>query len=211
MCVLGKNTPTAKSARFCQSELPAKWGFFKSLSTISQIKIKEEVGASLCSQFMSMGIMILHLNKIERLPRSLRRTLETTGWCVLALWKMSSSLIPGTVFISNPSQGLDFANRCSNAELDSPGISNSLHMQGTEGEEHRRRVEEHKPQRSGPLWWWKQVTQHTRTQSSIQNTFCSGLWLMWLLFLKGKLNTNGWVNWKHTVKFYHPTLGYFDI
>lgn len=34
---------------------------------------------------------------------------------------MNSSLIPGTVFVSNPSQGLDLANTCSDADLDSTG------------------------------------------------------------------------------------------
>lgn len=51
---------------------------------------------------------------------------------------MISSLIPGTVFISNPSHSLNFANRCTNADPNTTEISNSLHMQRTEGEEHER-------------------------------------------------------------------------
>lgn len=89
MCVLRGNTPTVKSERFCQSELPAKlvlflFFFLKSLSAIFQIKIKEEVKASLYSQFMPMGIIILHLNKTERSPWSLRRILESTHRLVCA-------------------------------------------------------------------------------------------------------------------------------
>lgn len=53
----------------------------------------QRVKASLYSEFVSKGIIILHLNKTEWLPWSLRRISETTGWLELALWKMSSSLI----------------------------------------------------------------------------------------------------------------------
>lgn len=102
--------------------------FAKSPSTISQIKIKQGFGTSLCSRFTSVGISSLHLNRTERLQWSFRKMLETTGWCVLVLWKMISLLIPGTVFISNPSYILNFANRCTNADLNTTEISNSLHM-----------------------------------------------------------------------------------
>lgn len=44
---------------------PSKAGLLKSLSTTSHIKITEKAKASLYSQFMSKGIIILHLNKIE--------------------------------------------------------------------------------------------------------------------------------------------------
>lgn len=106
--------------------------FSTSPSAISQIKIKQQAGTSLCCRFMSMGISSLHLNKNERLQWSFRKILETTGWCVLALWKIISSLIPGTVFVSNPSYSSNFANRCTNADLNTTEISNSLDVQRTE-------------------------------------------------------------------------------
>lgn len=135
VCVcLGKTPPQQRLLDLVSqsSKRDSKEYFSMSPSTISQIKIKQEAGTSLCSWFMSMGISILHLNKNEQLQQSFRKILETTSWCVLALWKIISSLIPGTVFVSNPSHSPNFANGCTNAGLNTTEISNSLHMQRTE-------------------------------------------------------------------------------
>lgn len=59
-----ENTPTAASGTVSVTA-PSKAGLLKSLSTTSHIKITEKAKASLYSQFMSKGIIILHLNKIE--------------------------------------------------------------------------------------------------------------------------------------------------
>lgn len=166
VCVcLGKTPPQQRLPDLVSqsSKRDSKEYFSMSPSTISQIKIKQEAGTSLCSWFMSMGISILHLNKNERLQQSFRKILETTSWCVLALWKIISSLIPGTVFVSNPSHSPNFANRCTNAGLNTTEISNSLHMQRTE-ERRKELVENYTTQCWGPLWWWRSVTEQRRVQ-----------------------------------------------
>lgn len=210
MCVLGKNTLTANLQDFVSQNSQQSLGFFKSLSTISQIKIKEIVKASIYSQFMSKGISILHLNKIEWLPWSLRRILETTGWCVLALWKMSNSLIPGTAFISYPSQGLGSANRCSDADLDCTG-SEIL----SAGREHRDRKageeeEENKPQCSGPLWWCKQLTEHSHTAHTKHILPRTVVDLIFLAKRKTKYWCLGELKMHSEIQPPWP-LGYFDI
>lgn len=89
---------------------------------------------------------------------------------------MNSSLIPGTVFVSNPSQGLDLANTCSDADLDSTGSEILLPCR------------EQRDRKAGEGWRSKntvlrstlmvQTSDRTHTLSSIQGTFCPGLCLI---------------------------------